>query len=163
MVLLLMIILFSGRATMSQNEYQQSIEELLQGRTMSVYSLLLTKDAMGVREIQRELGFSSPSLSKHHLQKLEEAGLVSKNPHGAYYIAKTVRVGSLTLFVRIGKRFLPRFIFLATLFAGMLVVYAAVFMSWPPEGEDLMYIIMSVIAIAMFLYEGWRLLVLKPA
>lgn len=118
---------------------------------------------MGVREIQRELGFSSPSLSKHHLQKLEEAGLVSKNPHGEYYVAKTVRVGSLTLFVRIGKRFLPRFIFLATLFAGMLAVYAALFMSWPPEGGDLMYIAMSIIAIAMSLYEGWRLLVLKPA
>ncbi|MFW9804623.1 MAG: winged helix-turn-helix domain-containing protein, partial [Candidatus Thorarchaeota archaeon] len=60
----------------------KDIEELLKGRTMSVYSLLLTRDQMGVREIQRELGFSSPSLSKHHLQKLEAAGLVSKNAHG---------------------------------------------------------------------------------
>ena len=148
---------------MIQEDYQQSVEELLQGRTMTVYSLLLTRDAMGVREIQRELGFSSPSLSKHHLTKLEGAGLVSKNPHGEYSVSKSVRVGSLTLFVRIGKRFLPRFIFLATLFIGMLLVYLAFFISWPPTGGDMMYIAMSIIAIGMSIYEGYRLLVLKPA
>ncbi|MFX1367847.1 MAG: winged helix-turn-helix domain-containing protein [Promethearchaeota archaeon] len=148
---------------MIQEDYRQSVEELLQGRTMTVYSLLLTREAMGVREIQRELGFSSPSLSKHHLTKLEDAGLVMKNPHGDYSVSKSVRVGSLTLFVRIGKRFLPRFVFLATLFVGMLLVYLAAFMSWPPTGGDLMYITMSTIAITMSLYEGYRLLVLKPA
>jgi predicted DNA-binding transcriptional regulator len=148
---------------LSQEKDDKDIEELLKGRTMSVYSLLLTRDQMGVREIQRELGLSSPSLSKHHLQKLENAGLVSKNVHGEYSIAKTVRVGSLTLFVRIGKRFLPRFAFLATLFIGMLVVYLAFFCEWPPRGEDIMFISMGLIAVVMSLYEGYRLLMLKPA
>ncbi|MFW9847181.1 MAG: winged helix-turn-helix domain-containing protein [Candidatus Thorarchaeota archaeon] len=148
---------------MSTEETDQGIEDLLKGRTMSVYSLLLTRDQMGVREIQRELGFSSPSLSKHHLKKLEEAGLVSKNAHGEYSVAKTVRVGSLTLFVRIGKRFLPRFVFLATLFTGMLVIYLAFFCEWPLRGEDIMFIAMGLIAILMSLYEGYRLLMLKPA
>lgn len=148
---------------MSTEETDQGIEDLLKGRTMSVYSLLLTRDQMGVREIQRELGFSSPSLSKHHLKKLEEAGLVSKNAHGEYSVARTVRVGSLTLFVRIGKRFLPRFVFLATLFTGMLVIYLAFFCEWPLRGEDIMFIAMGLIAILMSLYEGYRLLMLKPA
>ena len=148
---------------MNKEEYDQRIEELLKGRTMSVYSLLLTREQMGVREIQRELGLSSPSLSKHHLAKLEDAGLVSKNEHGEYSVAKTVRVGSLTLFVRIGKRFLPRFLFLATLFTGMLFIYLALFCEWPPGGNDIMFISMSLIAIIMSLYEGYRLLMLKPA
>ncbi|MFX1262565.1 MAG: winged helix-turn-helix domain-containing protein [Promethearchaeota archaeon] len=148
---------------MSTEEDVQSIEELLKGRTMSVYSLLLTRDEMGVREIQRELGFSSPSLSKHHLTKLEEAGLVTKNAHGEYSVARTVRVGSLTLFVRIGKRFLPRFAFLATLFTGMLIVYLAFYCEFPPRGEDIMFIAMGLIAVLMSLYESYRLLMLKPA
>jgi hypothetical protein len=148
---------------MSHEAEDKDIEELLKGKTMSVYSLLLTRDKMGVREIQRELGLSSPSLSKHHLKKLEAAGLVSKNAHGEYSVTKTVRVGSLTLFVRIGKRFLPRFAFLATLFSGMLVVYLAFFCEWPPRGEDIMFIIMGLTAIVMSLYEGYRLLMLKPA
>jgi hypothetical protein len=148
---------------MSHETEDKDIEELLKGRTMSVYSLLLTRDQMGVREIQRELGLSSPSLSKHHLQKLETAGLVSKNAHGEYSVSKTVRVGSLTLFVRIGKRFLPRFAFLATLFTGMLVVYLAFFCEWPRRGGDLMFIAMGLIAVVMSLYEGYRLLMLKPA
>ncbi|MFW9888245.1 MAG: winged helix-turn-helix domain-containing protein [Candidatus Thorarchaeota archaeon] len=148
---------------MSTEEEVQSIEELLKGRTMSVYSLLLTRDKMGVREIQRELGFSSPSLSKHHLTKLEEAGLVTKNAHGEYSVARTVRVGSLTLFVRIGKRFLPRFAFLATLFTGMLIIYLALYCEFPPRGEDIMFIAMGLIAVLMSLYESYRLLMLKPA
>ncbi|MFW9912780.1 MAG: winged helix-turn-helix domain-containing protein [Candidatus Thorarchaeota archaeon] len=148
---------------MSHEVEEKDIEELLKGKTMSVYSLLLTREQMGVREIQRELGLSSPSLSKHHLQKLESAGLVSKNAHGEYSVIKTVRVGSLTLFVRIGKRFLPRFAFLATLFAGMLVVYLAFFCKWPLRGEDIMFIAVGLVAVAMSLYEGYRLLTLKPA
>ncbi len=148
---------------LSRREYKESVEELLKGRTMSVYSLLLTRNEMGVREIQKELGFSSPSLSKHHLKKLEDAGLVTKNEHGEYSVAKTVRVGSLTLFVRIGKRFLPRFVFLATLLTGMLVIYLGFLCSWPLVAQDIMYIAMSVVAIALSLYEGYRLLMLKPA
>lgn len=148
---------------MSHEIEDKDIEDLLKGKTMSVYSLLLTREQMGVREIQRELGLSSPSLSKHHLQKLESAGLVSKNAHGEYSVIRVVRVGSLTLFVRIGKRFLPRFIFLATLFTGMLVVYLAFFCKWPLRGEDIMFIAMGLIAVAMSLYEGYRLLMLKPA
>ena len=148
---------------LSRQEYKESVEDLLKGRTMSVYSLLLTRNEMGVREIQRELGFSSPSLAMHHLKKLEDAGLVTKNEHGEYSVAKTVRVGSLTLFVRIGKRFLPRFVFLATLLTGMLVVYLGFFCSWPLVVQDIMYIAMSAVAIILSLYEGYRLLMLKPA
>ncbi|MFQ5834283.1 MAG: winged helix-turn-helix domain-containing protein [Candidatus Thorarchaeota archaeon] len=148
---------------MNIEEYRENIEELLKGRTMSVYSLLLTQDKLGVREIQRQLGFSSPSLSMHHLKKLEDAGLVTKNEHGEYSVARTVRVGSLTLFVRIGKRFLPRFLFLGTLLIGMLLVYLVFFCSWPLVAQDVMYIAMSAVAIVLSLYEGYRLLMLKPA
>jgi DNA-binding transcriptional ArsR family regulator len=142
--------------------YREEITQLLQGKTMSVYALLLTHDKLGVREIQRELRFSSPSLSKHHLNKLLEAGLVTKNPHGEYSISKTVRVGSLTLFVKVGKRLLPRFMFLATLFISMLLAYVILFVNWPLKGQDIMFITLSIIATAIVLFEGQKILLLKP-
>ena len=142
--------------------YREEITQLLQGRTMSVYALLLTHDQLGVREIQRALKFSSPSLSQHHLSKLVEAGLVTKNAHGEYSISKSVRVGSLTLFVKIGKRLLPRFVFLATLFITMLIAYLILFVSWPLEGQDILFISLSIIATVTILFEGRKILLLKP-
>jgi hypothetical protein len=138
------------------------IDKLLKGRTMSVYALLLTREKIGVRDVQRELGFSSPSLALHHLMKLSELGLVDKNPHGEYYVIKTVRAGSLSLFVKIGKRLLPRFLFLATLFTAMLILYILFFMSWPPKGHDIMYLTLSLIAIGLAVYESRKLWLLRP-
>ena len=147
---------------MSGDEYKKSISELLKGRTMGVYALLLTHGPMGVRDVQRALGLSSPSLALHHLSKLAEVELVAKDEYGVYFVVKQVRVGSLTLFVKIGTRLIPRFIFLITLFSSMLVLYVAFLMSWPLRTQDVMYITMAVIGISVLLYEAWKMWLLKP-
>jgi hypothetical protein len=129
---------------------------------MSVYALLLTRDKMGVRDIQRELGFSSPSLALHHLTKLSDLQLVEKDAHGEYSVIKTVRAGSLSLFVKIGKVLLPRFLFLITFFSAMLVLYMMFFSSWPLSGGDIMYLTLSIVAILLIIYESRRMWLLKP-
>jgi hypothetical protein len=129
---------------------------------MSVYALLLSNGEMGVREVQRSLGFSSPSLALHHLTKLTELDLVTKDIDGIYSVIKTVRVGSLSLFIKFGTRLLPRFIFLGTLFTAMLVVYLGLFASWPLTGGDIMFISLGLIAIIVTFYESRRIWLLKP-
>ena len=129
---------------------------------MSVYALLLSQGGMGVRQVQRELGFSSPSLALHHLTKLAELELVKKDEHGVYTVSKTVRVGSLSLFIKFGSRLLPRFLFLGTLFTAMLILYVVFFLSWPPTGGDLMFVVLSVIAIMVVFYVSRRIWLLKP-
>ena len=129
---------------------------------MSVYSLLLSSGEMGVREIQRSLGFSSPSLALHHLTKLSELDLVEKDIDGIYSVKRTIRVGSLSLFIKFGTRLLPRFLFLGTFFSAMLVVYLAIFASWPLTGGDIMFISMSLIAISLSFYETRKIWLLKP-
>jgi hypothetical protein len=146
----------------SSDSDRDTVDKLLKGRTMSVYALLLSQGEMGVREVQRELGFSSPSLALHHLTKLSELDLVRKDEHGIYSVLKTVRVGSLTLFIKFGSRLLPRFLFLGTLFTAMLFLYSVFFLSWPPTGGDFMFVVMSVIAIVIVFYESRRIWLLKP-
>jgi hypothetical protein len=146
----------------SEDEYKERIAELLKGKTMGVYALLVTHGPLGVRDVQRALHFSSPSLALHHLNKLLEAELVSKDAHGVYSVAKQVRVGSLSLFVKIGSRLMPRYFFLLTLFSTMLLLYVVFFMSWPPQGKDIMYVALSLTAIALLLYEARRMWLLKP-
>ena len=138
------------------------MDKLLKGRTMSVYALLVAQGEKGVREVQRELGFSSPSLALHHLTKLVELDLVKKDVHGIYTVSRTVRVGSLSLFIKFGSRLLPRFLFLGTLFTAMLILYTVFFLSWPPTGGDLMFLVMSIIAILVVFYESRRIWLLKP-
>ena len=129
---------------------------------MSVYALLLSQGQMGVRDVQRALRFSSPSLALHHLTKLTDLDLVRKDEHGNYSISKTVRVGSLSLFIKLGSRLLPRFFFLGTLFTAMLILYVVFFLAWPPTGRDLMYIALCAIAIIIIFYESRRIWLLKP-
>lgn len=138
------------------------VDKLLKGRTMSVYALLLSQGEMGVRDVQRTLRFSSPSLALHHLTKLTELDLVRKDEHGIYSVSKTVRVGSLSLFIKLGSILLPRFLFLGTLFSAMLLLYGIFFLTWPPTGGDLMYIALSVIAIVVIFYESRQIWLLKP-
>ena len=147
---------------MSTDPDGEIVDKLLKGRTMSVYALLLSQGEMGVREVQRELGFSSPSLALHHLTKLAELDLVKKDAHGNYSVSRTVRVGSLSLFIKFGSRLLPRFLFLGTLFSAMLILYIVFFLSLPPTGGDLMFIVMSIIAIIIVFYESRQIWLLKP-
>ncbi|MFW9793516.1 MAG: winged helix-turn-helix domain-containing protein [Candidatus Thorarchaeota archaeon] len=147
---------------MSGDPDRDLVDKLLKGRTMSVYALLLSNEEMGVRDVQRALGFSSPSLALHHLTKLTELDLVTKDIDGIYSVKRTVRVGSLSLFIKFGTRLLPRFLFLGTLFTAMLLLYLALFISWPLTGGDIMFIGMSLIAILLSFYESRRIWLLKP-
>jgi len=56
---------------------EEEIVSKLKGNTLRAYwALLSTEDGlMGVRELQRELGFSSPALAAYHLNKLVDFGL----------------------------------------------------------------------------------------
>ncbi len=147
---------------MSEDDERNLVDKLLKGRTMSVYALLLSNGEKGVRDVQRALGFSSPSLALHHLTKLSELDLVTKDVDGVYSVKRTVRVGSLSLFIKFGTRLLPRFLFLGTLFSAMLVVYLFFFATWPLTGGDIMFISMSLIAVLLSFYETRRIWLLKP-
>jgi len=101
------------------------IEALLKGKTLLVYLYLLRRaneEGVGVREVQRMLGFSSPSVASYHLQKLVDLGLVRKE-RGQYLLAREVRVGILRHFVMIGRFMLPRYLFYAVLLTTMLITY----------------------------------------
>ena len=96
----------------------------LKGNTLRVYLYVLKSTGnVGVREVQRALGFSSPTLAVYHLDKLAELGLVEKR-YGEYHLVREVKVGVLKQFVRVGAFVLPRYLFYASLFTTLLVLFA---------------------------------------
>ncbi len=103
------------------------IESQLKGKTLLVYWYMLRSpsSAVGVREIQRSLGFSSPSVASHHLDKLLSLGLIDKSMTGEYSLAQEVRVGLLRFFTRLGHFLVPRYLFYSVWLSTMLIFYLA--------------------------------------
>ena len=101
----------------------------LRGKTLQVYVYLLKKnEPIGIREVQRSLGFSSPSVAFHHIEKLFNSGAIEKDNYGRYYLAKKVNIRVLQSFSKIGRFTLPRLGFYATFFSTFTLLYAAQFL-----------------------------------
>jgi predicted DNA-binding transcriptional regulator len=137
---------------------EEKIESELKGNTLRVYWMLLrsSNGLVGVREVQRSLGFSSPALAAYHLEKLKELGLVRKD-NGEYRLVREVKVGVLKQFTKIGAFMLPRYILYAAMFTTLLIYYISQF------GRLSFYsvfaLIFGVLATAIFWYEtirAWR-------
>lgn len=101
------------------------VESQLKGKTLQIYWYLLKSSthSAGVREIQRSLSFSSPSVALHHLEKLQNFGLVEKKGTGEYVLVEEVKVGLLRFFTRVGRFLVPRYLFYSVWISTMLVTY----------------------------------------
>jgi hypothetical protein len=101
------------------------LESELKGKTLLVYWYLIQQPThtAGVREVQRNLGFSSPSIAVHHLEKLQDLGLIQKRGTGEYVLEEEVKVGILRFFMHMGRFIVPRYLFYSVLFSTMLATY----------------------------------------
>jgi len=135
------------------------IESELKGKTLLVYMHMLKKpgEPVGVRKVQRDLGFSSPSVSSYHLNKLQDLGLI-ENEFGDYKLVREVRVGVLRQFITFGGIMLPRYLFYAVLMTTMLVTYL-IQSPLTPTRETFTTIIMGLVPNVILWYETvkiWR-------
>ncbi|MEM0052811.1 MAG: hypothetical protein QXL89_01250 [Nitrososphaeria archaeon] len=139
------------------------IESELTGKTLLVYLYMLKskKETFGVREIQRKLGFSSPSVAIYHLEKLNSLGLVDKTEIGEYYIKREVKVGVLKLYTRIGSILLPRYLFYSTLFTIMLIYYI-IFFEHTFTVDQIVALIFGTIACLILWFETIKIWKAKP-
>jgi hypothetical protein len=103
------------------------LESELKGKTLLVYWYLIQQPThtVGIREVQRALDFSSPSIAVHHLEKLQNLGLVTKKGTGEYVLEEEVKIGILKFFMRMGRFIVPRYLFYSVLFSTMLIAYLA--------------------------------------
>ena len=130
----------------------------MQGNTLRVYWFLLSRheDSVGARETQRALSFSSPALAVYHLDKLVEMELADKT-NGEYRLVKTVNVGVLKQFVRLGSLMVPRYFFYATMFTTLLVFYLTQFRR--VDFYSTFALVLAVLAVAVSWFEtlrNWR-------
>lgn len=110
-------------------ERERKEEKELQGRALQVYLYLRRRrggEPAGIREIQRELGLSSPSVAEYQVDKLEGMGLVCRDNYGRVCIAdkkRKIRAKELQSHVALGRFFVPRLAFYASIFSAVAVLY----------------------------------------
>lgn len=115
----------------AEKRTQGMVDAELKGNTLRVYVYALKKRKVGVREVQRALLMSNPSLAQYHLNKLKDLGLVSEN-NGEYEVVGEVKVDVMRDFLRLGTLIVPRFIFYAVVFT-VFAVYLA-YVGYPYYG-----------------------------
>ena len=139
------------------------LEYSLRGKAWKVYWFLLkTGHPVSVREVQRGLHFSSPSVANHHLEQLRELGLVQKQDIGGHYLlVSEVKIGVLRHYVKLGRLLFPRYFFYGVFSTVFYVAYLLFLM----EGftrENLFIISFGAIVCAIFWYEAYRVWSMRP-
>ena len=122
---------------------------LLGGTSLRVYLYLLQSTRpVGVREVQRALGFRSPSTARHHLERLVELGLARREGWG-YRALKPGGVLGRILVVH--GRILPRSLFLAAFLSTAALLYSLL------PGSDPRAVVLLAIASAIAVVDSLRL------
>jgi len=144
-------------------EDETKLEYALRGKAWKVYWLLLKSNCpMSVREVQRALHFSSPSVAHHHLEQLLDLGLVQKEDAGGNYsLMGEVKIGVLRHFVKLGRLLFPRYFFYAVFSTTFYIAYLLVLMQGLTR-ENLFILMFGAIVSAVFWYEAFRFWRLRP-
>lgn len=126
------------------------------GTTWEVYLYVLTaREPVGVRDVWRGLGLSSPSLAQYHINKLLAMRLVEQTRDGRYAVGETGRVEALRGFVLLRGRLIPRLVFYGSLISGLLLAYLVL---WPFNWDfrDLVVLAIALLSASAFFYEAYR-------
>lgn len=127
-------------------------DNILHGTTLRVYRFIISKnEPVGVREIQRKLKFSSPSLAQYHVDKLRNEGLIKEDTGG--YIADKVILQNL---IRFRNMLIPRFFFYFLVFSFGLIIELTLLLPLIVTREYAVAVAFTLAATLAFGFETYR-------
>ncbi len=123
--------------------------DVLTGNTVRVYRYAIKqRKPIGIRQVQRALKLSSPTLAAFHLEKLEQAGLLKQTPDG-YIVEKLV----LENFVRFRQLLFPKYLFYFAAFTTSVLLQIILFRPTQITREYLFSTTMLALAAIYFAFE----------
>ena len=135
-------------------------EDLSENAFKTYVYLITRKDhCAGPREVQRALGFSSPSSALFHLNKLVERGLV-REERGIYYINDIKKIGPLRNFFIIRNKLIPKdLIYFLIIFE--FTIFDTFVLLNPDEIIEFLALFPLFAAMVLFLINGFHELLLR--
>ncbi|MFW9904749.1 MAG: helix-turn-helix domain-containing protein [Candidatus Thorarchaeota archaeon] len=139
-------------------------EDLLKGKTLQIYWYLLTHGSSGIREIQKELKIPSPSTVSYHINKLVNAELVIQSEStGKYLVKSEVKNGIMGLYIKIGRRMIPRMLLYLSFFSiGSLLSLFIIFFKGNVTPVEFLFLLFSLSAAGIFIFETYKIWNMKP-
>jgi hypothetical protein len=132
----------------------QNEEDILEGTTRRVFSYIYRqKGPVGVRETQRGLNFSSPSVAQYHIAKLLRAGLLREE--GGGYVADKVVFENM---LKIRRSVLPLQATYAAFFLTALLILLTVLRPSPPTSLYFFAVTIAIISLGVAVFEAYKVL-----
>lgn len=143
------------KSSLSMSDDQNSdLERMLSGRTLQVYLYLQKKkEPSGIREVQRDLGLSSPSVAEYQVEKLVGMGVAARDGYGRVFVTRKVKVRALASYVSFGRFTVPRLAFYASIFTTI----AALYVVFSINSLSVYGVAVPAGAAAIFWFEAWKL------
>ena len=133
-------------------EQKKSKEGTLVGTTLTVYRYLYkSSQPQGIRDVQKGLAMSSPSVAQYHVKKLLQAGLI-KEEQGGYVVEKNV----FENVIRIRRSIIPVQVAYSAFFATMLAEMFLLFHPWFGSSLFIFSFVAIVIAVVLFAYQALK-------
>jgi len=132
----------------------------IRGNTLRVYVYVLKHGPSELREVQRALGFSTPSLASYHLSRLLKAGYIKQAEDGKYLAAKDAMPDLLEGYTKIGVALVPQLFFFSVLFSILVAYFSFRALVLPQYTPILVSIAVALVALLWFeTIRVWRKLV----
>jgi len=94
------------------------------GNTLRVYLYLITHGPSELREVQRGLDLSTPSLAFYHLSRLIEVSYVKQDEEGRYLGIKDASTEILQGYSKVGNALVPQLFFFTVLFTILIAFFS---------------------------------------
>ena len=127
----------------------------IRGNTVRVYLFVLRNGPCELRDVQRALKLSTPSLAFYHLSRLVQTGIVNRSEDGRYVVVSDISADLLDGYVKFGRRIIPQLFFLSLIFTAILGYYLSLVWRLPLDRDDIVTIIYSFSIIVLW-YETVR-------
>jgi hypothetical protein len=121
-----------------------------------VYIQSHSRNDLRLREVQQAMGWSSPSSALFHLQKLEAAGLILKDPTGNYRIKTRIRVGVVKDFVILRGILIPKHLFYAVVTTLATILYFILLQQFLSSPIAIIAVLLNAASVGVFSYESWQ-------
>lgn len=103
-------------------------EQNIRGNTLRAYVFITKNGPSELREVQRGLGLSTPSLASYHLGRLVEYGYAKQDELGRYAVVPGATGEILAGYSKVGAAVVPQLFFFAVMFTilGAFFSYEAI-------------------------------------
>ena len=130
----------------------------IRGNTVRVYLFVLRNGPCELRDVQRALKLSTPSLAFYHLSRLVQAGNLKRTEDGRYIAVTDISADLLDGYVKFGRRIIPQLFFLTIMFTAILAFYFYLIWRAPLDLDDAVTIVyaLSVIVLWYETIKVWR-------